>query len=57
MYLVLMVIIMEILLTDYIRWFSDNHDIRSLDDDWDGVVVAPVGSDFIIRLGSVTDGE
>ena len=55
MYLVLMVITMEITLTDYIRWFSDNHVVRDLDSSWDGVIVAPIGSDFLIRLGKVKE--
>ena len=47
----------EVSLTDYIRWFSDNHDLKSLDSDWDGVVVATIGSSVLIRLGSVKDGS
>ena len=44
-------------LTDYIRWFSDNHAVKSLDSRVDGVIVAPVGTGYLVRLGSVTDGE
>ena len=47
---------MEITLTDYIRWFSDNHDIKSLDSRIDGVIIAPVGTGYLVRLGSVYDG-
>lgn len=55
MYLVLMVITMEITLTDYIRWFSDNHAVKSLDSDWNGVVIATIGDSFLIRLGEVKE--
>lgn len=52
----MMVITMrKVSLTDYIRWFSDNHAIESLDNDWNGVVIAPIGDDFIIRLGGVKE--
>jgi len=47
---------MEIRLTDYIRWFSDNHTVRSLDGNINGVIIAPVGDDYLVRLGSVHDG-
>ena len=53
-----MAITMEpIKLTDYIRWFSDNHDIKSLDSRIDGVIIASIGTGYLVRLGSVTDGE
>ena len=48
-------IIMTISLVDYIRWFSDNHAVKSLDSDWDGVVVATIGSSVLIRLGDVKE--
>ena len=58
MYLVLMVITLKILLTDYIDWFADNHVVRDLDSSWDGVIVAPINDDnYLIRLGSVNDGN
>ena len=44
-----------IMLTDYIQWFSDNHDIKSLDSDWNGVVVAVIGDSFLIRKGDVKE--
>ena len=48
----------EIKLIDYIRWFSDNHDIKSLDGDINGVIVAPItNTEYLIRLGSVKDGS
>ena len=51
-----MVIIMEaIKLTDYIRWFSDNHAVKSLDSRVDGVIVAPVGTGYLVRLGRVKE--
>lgn len=41
----------EVSLTDYIRWFSDNHVLESLDSDWNGVIVAPINDDnYLIRL-------
>ena len=45
----------EVSLVDYIRWFSDNHAVKSLDSDWNGVVVATIGSDYLIRLGEVKE--
>ena len=57
MYLVLMVITLKITLVDYIRWFADNHVVSDLDSHIDGVIVSPVGIDFLIRLGSVKDGS
>ena len=47
----------EVSLTDYIRWFSDNHVLESLDGDWNGVVVAVIGDSFLIRKGDVSDGK
>ena len=46
---------MKIKLTDYIEWFSDNHAVKSFDSDWDGVVIATIGSDYLIRLGDVKE--
>ena len=48
-----MIIMEPIKLTDYIRWFSDNHDIKSLDSRVDGVIIATIGCDYLVRLGSV----
>ena len=48
---------MTISLVDYIRWFSDNHAVKSLDSDWNGVVIATIGDSFLIRKGDVTDGR
>ena len=50
-----MIIMMEITLTDYIRWFSDNHDIKSLDSRVDGVIIASVGTGYLVRLGPVKE--
>ena len=48
---------MKVLLTDYINWFSVNHVISDLDNHIDGVIVSPVGNDYLIRKGSVNDGK
>ena len=50
-----MIIMMEITLTDYIRWFCDNHAVKSLDSRVDGVIVAPVGDSYLVRLGRVKE--
>ena len=55
MYLVLMVITLKITLVDYINWFVNNHVVSDLDSYDDGVIVSPVGNDFLIRLGTVKE--
>ena len=42
-------------LTDYIKWFGENHAVRSLDSRIDGVIVAPVGDSYLVRLGPVKE--
>lgn len=55
-YLVGIVIIMkEVSLTDYIRWFSENHVVQDLDSINDGVIITHIGTDFLIRKESVKE--
>ena len=44
---------MIITLADYIGWFTENHEIHDLDSYTHGVVVAPIGKDYLIRRDMV----
>ena len=50
-----MVITMIITLTDYLEWFTDNHHIQNLNTRVDGVIVAPIGKDYLIRREMVKE--
>ena len=40
-------------LVDYIGWFSENHIIQDLNKRIDGVIVAPIDEDYLVRTESV----
>jgi hypothetical protein len=43
----------EITKTDYIAWFTSNHAIQDLDSKIDGVIIADIGTDYLILKDKV----
>ena len=45
----------EITKTDYIAWFTNNHTIQDLDGRVDGVIIADIGTDYLILKDKVKE--
>ena len=49
------IIMNEITKEEYIAWFTNNHTIQDLDGRVDGVIVADLGSDYLILKDKVKE--
>jgi len=45
----------ELTLKYYIDWFSKNHEIQDVDSRVDGIIVADLGSDYLILKDEVKE--
>ena len=50
-----MIIMNEITKEEYIAWFTNNHTIQDLDGRVDGIIVADLGSDYLILKDKVKE--
>ena len=48
-----MIIMNEITKEEYIAWFTNNHAIQDLDSKIDGVIIADIGTDYLILKDKV----
>ena len=49
------IIMNEITKEEYIAWFTNNHTIQDLDGRVDGIIVADLGSDYLILKDKVKE--